>query len=118
MYGLPPDFDASVFVGHELLEVCFSANTIQLVFDENVSVTLEGAFAFAKVPSEELHRDRVPVESSALMVVAGEKVGHASSEPNGSLTLSFAGGATLVCLDDSPNFESYHVRIGDREIIV
>ena len=28
MYGLPPDFDASVFVGTELIQVSFSANTV------------------------------------------------------------------------------------------
>ena len=27
MYGLPVSFDASVFVGKELQEICFTANT-------------------------------------------------------------------------------------------
>ena len=118
MYGLPDDFDASIFVGRELEQVCFWAYSIHLVFDRDVSVTLESSFSFRSTPDKELVDESIPVRSSDLMILIGRKVEHAWAERNGTLNLSFAGGATLVCLDETKQYESYRIRIADKEIIV
>lgn len=46
MYGLPSDFDASIFVGRELQQVSFTVNTVHLTFDGDVAITLESSFVF------------------------------------------------------------------------
>ena len=118
MFGLPKDFNASVFVGQELIQICFTANTIHLTFDREVTITLLSSFVEKHGLNEMSRRETVPVLSSGLMRLIGQKVSSASSESDGTLTLEFEDGNTLICLDDSPSYESYSIRVGDKEIIV
>jgi len=118
MYGLPKGFDASEFVGQELVQICFTANTISLAFDGDVLVTLLSSFGYSTTSNEVNRRETVPVSSSDLMHLIGKSVRSASAEPDGTLTLVFQDGATFTCLDDSREYESYSIHIGDREIIV
>ena len=117
MYGLPHDFDASVFVGRELESVCFAANSIELSFDQDVSITLQGTFRFRPSTEDDEETCAVPVERSNLMRLVGRVIDRAASAPDGTLIL-FAGEATLTCVDDSPEYESYQIRLGDREVVV
>ena len=118
MYGLPKDFNASIFVEHELVQICFTINTIHLYFDGEVSVTLLASFAYSPTLNEASSIETVPVLSSSLMQLIGKKVGSATAKVDGTLTIVFQDGASLVCLDDSLDYESYSIRIGEREIIV
>ncbi len=118
MYGLPADFDATIFIGRELEQVSFTVNTVRLAFADDVAITMESSFAFQAPGTEELVRQAPPVQASALMVLVGRKVCAARAENNGTLRLEFTAGGTLLCLDDSPQYESYHIWVGGKETIV
>jgi hypothetical protein len=41
VYGLPKDFDGSMFIGRTVELISFSVNTIHISFDGDVSITIE-----------------------------------------------------------------------------
>jgi hypothetical protein len=118
MYGLPADFDASIFIGRELVQVSFTTNTVHLVFDGDIAITVESSFVLQHSPGTEAVKQAPPVESSSLMALVGRQVRSAHADTDGTLTLRFDGGGTLACLDDSKDYESYHIRLLGKEIVV
>jgi hypothetical protein len=118
MYGLPADFDASVFVGRELEQITFTTNTIGLVFKGDIVVTVESSLVFRAGESAEPIKESPPVESSGLMALLGRQVLLADTGADGSLTFHLSGGGTLALLDDSREYESYHILTPEREIVV
>jgi hypothetical protein len=118
MYGLPPDFDASIFVGRELVQVSFTTNTIHLAFDGDIAITVESSFVLRLGNWTEPVTEAPPVHSSSLMALVGHRVRSARAATDGTLTLHFEGDGTLACLDDSKDYESYHIQAPDREIVV
>jgi hypothetical protein len=118
MYGLPRNFDASVFVGQELSLVSFSANTINLVFDDQHSITMESSFAYTTSANTAEIEQAIPGISSGVMGLLGKTVVRAESHENGLLVLSFEGGGVITCRDDSDDYESYHICIGEKQIDV
>lgn len=118
MYGLPPHFDASVFVGRTLDLICFSTNTMDISFEGNVSITVMGSFSYQRSPSEPAIKQSLPVMSSDLMGLLGKEVLRAEGSIDGMLSLEFADQHVVTFLDDVPNYEAYIIRIGEREIIV
>lgn len=118
MHGLPPDFDASIFVGRELEQVSFSANTVHLTFDDDISITLESSFLFQTDKMKTAVKQEPPVQSSSVMSLVGRRVCSARSTSDGTLTLQFTGDGTLTCVDDSEEYESYHIWLCGKEIVV
>jgi hypothetical protein len=118
MYGLPKDFDASIFVGHELTQICFTANTIDFAFGDDIAITLTSSFKHSSATNDWEHTESVPVSSSTLMRLIGKRVTSADAVKDGTLTLSFETKERLTFLDDSRDYESYSIRIGEKEIIV
>jgi Family of unknown function (DUF6188) len=119
MYGLPPDFDATPFVGRTLTVVSFSANTVGLTFDGDVAITVLGSYSQTEAGG--VGRDQVihiPVTQSQLMRLAGSSVVAARGAADGSLELLFDNGQAVTVYDDMPHYEAYHVRIGSRLIVV
>jgi hypothetical protein len=121
MYGLAEDFDGSFFVGRLLRTVAFSRRTLDLIFDENVSIGLESSYECRLVGDEgyvEKERLEAPIASSRLMQLLGRKVLSVDTEREGTLTLHFEGGHVFRCFDDDPNYESYTISHGNDEIYV
>jgi hypothetical protein len=118
MYGLPEDFDASVFVGRELQQVSFTANTISLVFDGDVAIAVESTIVLQLGSVAAPERQTPPVTSSRLMALAGLTVQSARSDRDGTLALDFGGGRSLTLLDDSSQYESYQIQMPGRQIVV
>lgn len=118
MYGLPPDFDASVFVGTELTQVSFSVNTVHLVLEPGVWISIEASFSVQVGAGAPFVTNSPPVESSELMALIGKKVRAAAGSVDGTLTLTFENGGTVVCLDDSDGYESYTVHARGKTFIV
>ena len=119
MYGLPDGFNANRFVGHTLEQVCFSENTVDLCFDQRVSVTIESSLSVAADETGMApERVRVPVSESRLMQLLGAMVVSAEATNDGTLTLRFSNGYTVACYDDMPQYESYRLTFGDEEIVV
>jgi len=118
MYGLPQDFDTSVFVGKSLQLVSFTANTIHLAFDDEVSITVESSFAHDLGQTGPPTVETVPVRESRLMQLVERTVVRAEARDRGTLVLYFDNGQTFFCFDDLPQYESYSITLGDRQIIV
>ena len=118
MYGLPSDFDASVFIGRELQMVAFTVNTVHLSFDGEVELTIETSFDVQLDDTSEAVRQAPPVQTSSLMSLVGRTIRSARAHSDGTLMLDFSGGGTLTCIDDSKEYESYHIRVHGREIDV
>lgn len=117
MYGLPSDFDSGFFVGRSIESITFSVNTVHVAFDESVSISLQSAFEY-RVDSSPTIRQQVPVTESKLMQLVGCVVSRSESQSDGTLTLFFDGQRLLRCLDDTPQYESYRIGNGDKEIYV
>ena len=119
MYGLPPDFDPTIIVGRRLQQVSFTANTVHLSFDEDLSITLESTFEHRfGSDSVQLEMGSIPVAESRLMQLIDKSIKSAQIEDSGTLLLDFGDRHTLRCVDDSLQYESYRIKYGDREIVV
>lgn len=118
MHGLPSTFNASALVGKELEEICFTVNTIVFSFSGDVLITVMGSFIHRDKLSTTANKQSIPVSSSALMCLVGKSIKLAEAREEGTLTLHFGNGHTLILLDDSREYESYIVRIGDKETVV
>jgi hypothetical protein len=118
MYGLPEDFDASVFVGHDLEHIMFTSNTVFFSFGPELSVNTTSSFLYRKEALGSETKQVVPVGSSDVMSLLGKSVKVSRSDRSGMLELTFDDGQMLTFYDDQPSFESYSLRVGKREIFV
>ncbi len=116
MYGLPDTFDATIFVGQTLLQVTFSENTVQLLFDGGTSVTIMSSFDVRTGESSE--EQAIPVRSSSAMSLVGHAVTSAEGKRDGTLTLTLSGDTSITVHDDSEEYESYVIKVGDQEVYV
>jgi len=118
MYGLSADYNVSAFNKKELSLLCFSANTIDLTFDCDVSITIIGSFIHNYDKSAIAEKQDIPVTSSSLMCLIGKVVKFAERANDGGLVLHFDNSHILTILDDSREYESYSVCIGGKETFV
>jgi hypothetical protein len=118
MYGLPVNFDMSVFVGKKLDLICYSANTINLSFENKTSITIMNSFMHQTSSDEMSQKQSIPLRTSDLVCLSGTAVDSAKGGQDGSLVLYFENGHILTIFDDSREYESYVIRIGNKEIIV
>jgi len=118
MYGLPENFDSAAFVDTELVQIAFSANTIDFWFGENISITLMSSFIHRIDSNKTEGRHTVPVTESGLMALIGKSVSSASADRDGTLILLFENGDSLTFLDDSKQYESYSIQLGGERTIV
>ena len=119
MYGLPAGFDPSRLVGCTLEQVSFSANTVHLSFNNDVSITIESCFAHSTHGDVvDAERTRVPVRESRLMQLLAASVESVHGSVEGTLSLKFTNGQALACYDDTPQYEAYRLKLGEEEIIV
>jgi|APFre7841882630_1041343.scaffolds.fasta_scaffold58662_2 hypothetical protein len=118
MYGLPTQFDVAVFVGKTLDLICYSANTISFSFTEDVIITIMGSFIYRQELHEISNKQSVRLLSSNLMGLIDKSVSRADGWQDGTLNLYFDNGHILTLLDDSQQYESYIIQIGNKEIVV
>jgi hypothetical protein len=117
MNKFPEDFDAGIFVGRTLEMICFAAYQVNFHFGSHISISAETSFTFEK-PSA-IAQITIPVMQSDLMQLLEHEVSKASVQDQHILTLMFEGGYLLRFSDTAPGvYESYHVYIGDKRIII
>jgi len=107
MYGLPKDFDSNIFIGINLVQVCFTINNVTFHFDDDLHVTTETEFVFtlngkrhSSVP------ENVSIECLSLLETP---VTSALVVDQGTLELRFGESMALIFLDTSENYESYSI---------
>lgn len=118
MYGLPNDFDASVFVGRRIESVTFAENVIILAFSEAVSVSISGTVLYQESGDTSRKRERPPIAHTSLVGAVGRAVEATELKSPQELILRLEGGFSVTLLDDSDAYECYLISLGDREIVV
>lgn len=118
MYGLSSIFDVSKFKKNECLEINFTINTVNISFGPEINITIIGSFAHKINAITPAIKQTFPILSSRLMSLLGKKVKFAERGEDGGLILHFDEGQMLILFDDSQEYESYIVRIGNEEIII
>ena len=116
MNGLPEDFDASFLVGAILVQVCVGLHEVILRFVADIDITIEcdvdvttgtGSVALALAPEI----------GSAFIGALHQRVAAARGSPEGDLAIEL-GDVRFTLHDSSDAYESYHVRHGDRLVVV
>jgi hypothetical protein len=124
LYGLPEDFDARIFVGSTVEQICVTANQIVVQFEVRFILTIEGPYCLlvrssATAESQPVtQRLQVPTFVPEILSLIEQKVISATSTRDGTLTLQFEKGDLLQVLDDSPAYESYRIFHRGVEVIV
>jgi hypothetical protein len=109
MYGLPDDVDLTFLAGRSLEGVRFSLHRIQLDFDGNVWIEVEGDLS--------LNGRMVREEPGALRELLEHAVEAVSREGDGDLVLKF-GSNSLRVLDSNSAYESYTIGRAGSQIVV
>jgi hypothetical protein len=117
MNGIPHDFDPAVFVGHKLISVTFAENLINLTFDQAVMVTVLSSISYRDAKTGEQGTDQPPVSRTSLVSLLGQDVAASRVESKQQLVIELDDGE-LVLRDDSQRYESFIIRVHDREIVV
>ena len=133
MYGLPPDFDYSIFPGKRVYAVCFYEFGIYINFEEGLSIAIDGSYshqissanvrqawwrAWASLSAEDAEVFRVPVTESKLMQLTGKIVESAEAEDPNTLLVRFTDGQVLKCFDDTKWYECFRIIYNGKETIV
>lgn len=116
MYRLPVDFDGSFFIGRKLEMICANANQIYLHFGQQITITVESSLTYQR--GDATVTIGVPLSNCDIVALLEHSITQVSPMKDGTLTLMFDNGDVLKCLDDRPNYESYRIRNGDKEVIV
>ena len=118
MYGLPSDFDSSVFVGHRLESVTFAENVIVLDFSDAISVSISGTVLYQESPAASPQRERPAASRTSLISAVGRTVEAVELKSPRELILRLERSFSVTLLDDSDAYECYLISVGDQEIVV
>lgn len=118
MYGLPDDFDATVFVDTELDLVTYAVNTVFLRFGDRLSLTVVNTLSYRVAEDTEERIETLPPCETGLPCLVGRTVVAAESSRDGTLRVYLEGGAVISCTDDSPQYEAYSITVDTRRIFV
>ena len=118
MYGLPPSFNPSVFVGLRVETILFAENLLSIGFGEKFNITVLGTARYTVAGANAPNEIRVPPKESNLMRLLGQTVLSASAVGGGTLILSFENRDRLELLDDSDQYEAYKILADGNEVIV
>jgi len=116
MYALPEDFDPAVFLGRELQRICFPPYGLELRFEKSIRLKVYGPLSLDGDSLREANSS--PLTLARLTALPGHRIAAASTEGRGTLVLTFDDGPTLRVIEDGDAYECYHLRVGEREIIV
>jgi hypothetical protein len=118
MFGLPKDFNTAPLVERTLESICFNENQINFHFNEKLTISVESSVRYQKGPTRAPETIEVPALQSDLMHLLGHTTTKVFGDGEWTLTFEFEDGQILQCLDDSPQYESYHIyESGDRTIV-
>jgi hypothetical protein len=118
MYGLPANFNAELFQGKTLLQVCIGAHELILNFDEGLSVTITSSVEFKRSDGSSQYCDDFCASASTVSSLVNKKVITAEAEAPRALKLKFENGEGLSIVDDSKEFESYTINYRGKTIVV
>ena len=118
MYGLPPEIDVSFLVHREVEQVCIGLHQVQIHFDDNVSISIEGRFKYTDRTGRVFEWQDRPSQAAGVVDSLGLVVSAVTPEPDGTLTLAFSAGANLTIFDDDKQYEAYQISKPGTTIVV
>ena len=118
MYKFSDAFDPHVFVGRCLEMICFNANQIYFHFNDKIMICAEASFEFHNASNgDEFELVNVPATHTKILALLEQRISRAEIVSGDTLHLHFDSGSYLRFAPDS-QFESYHVWIGEKEVII
>ncbi len=120
MYGLKKDIDLSFLTGREVTQVAIGVYQVQLHFDEDVGIYVEGEFSYFD-GTDNLHWKPEPGSANTAgrtVALLGTTIDKFEANENGTLKLSFSNGHHLIIPDSSREYESYQITCPGRYIVV
>jgi hypothetical protein len=118
MHGLPSDFNGLSFVNQILDEITFTVNTVHLAFGRNLLLTILSTYSYRLTADGVRHTEHLPVTATDVLGLIGRQVINVSVAESKDLIFDFEGNGEFICIDDSGQYESYTIKVGDREIFV
>lgn len=119
MFGLPKDFDGSIFLSRTLEQICLNENTIYFHFDRGIFISVESAYSYFEadlVSDDQL--TEVPKFDANVLRLLGKSIRRATGSSDGTLSLVFETGQMLKIFDTSDQYESYKMDFDNKTIIV
>lgn len=120
MNGLKKEIDLSFLNGRELVQIAIGLYHISFRFDEEVAISVEGEFRYFDGQSECVWKSEASAAQIAGRTVSllGATIRNFESHEDGTLTLAFSNGQRLTIVDNSKQYESYHITLPGRTIVV
>lgn len=118
MFGLRADVDLTFLVGRTLEQVCFGLHDLILNFDAQTSILITSCIEIGSKSGELRRHTDFRDGAPGLLLFVDDVVTKANGSSDGTLTLDFGGGGSLIIYDDSRQFESYVIKAGQRTIVV
>jgi hypothetical protein len=119
MYNLPKGTNLEFLRDRELELLCFAPYAVTLHFGGGVQIQIEGSFTHTitehRATPEASH---FPLSGSQLMRLLLQRVTQVSVKRNGTLTLGFGNGDTLVIDGNVGPYESYNINCPDGLLVV
>lgn len=121
MHRIPEDLDTRIFVGADLSQVCFGAHVVGFEFSaaKRLTVTVQGAYIHAGPQTEGwIDEVRLPTQTSRLMQLTNHQVVQATRLDATRLRLDFDHGHSLTLIDDTDQYESFHINTDNSHWII
>jgi hypothetical protein len=120
MYDLPKGFSFGFLKDQELELLCFGPYTVTLHFTQGIQIQIEGSFRhiFGGHGAHDVALSHFPLLDSKLMRLLAQRVAQAKAKRDGTLTLHFENGDSLVIDGNVAPYESYHVNVPGRGLLV
>jgi len=124
MYGVPEQLDLTPFIGTTLDYIGVAKYQVHFVFggdpwtEKNRGVTTQGYWEMRDSQSVVIDKATENDDREAFRIhrLLSHRVTEIKVSPPESFTLVFDNGWMLTFVDDSSQYESCHIQVGDREI--
>jgi hypothetical protein len=120
MYSIPKDVDIKKLESATLIQICYSANTISLYFEEIGYVTTSGRFVITHNGIATYHEiSSIPItEDFGILKLMGKKVFHVfADEKSKNLNIQFEDNFVLELINDAC-YESFIISIEGKVAII
>jgi hypothetical protein len=120
MYELKQDVGLDFLIDRELIQLRLGLHQVVFIFDEDVSISVEGEFMYFDGQKEWRWRPEPGSHLVAAHAVAllGTKVEHVEKGANNSFEITLANGRRLEIFAPSQEYECYNITRPGQTIIV
>ena len=118
MNGLSADIDLSFLIGREVVQVSIGVAQIIFHFDDCVDISVESEFKIRRQGTLSAWEVGKPNTACDALSLIGCKTDGVEGRLDGTLTMNFTGGISLIILDTNKEYESYQITKVGATIVV